>query len=264
MTTRFDQVFASLPKDIRDRLSRHYHEIKHNFALRKSEPSELNGAKFCEDVYRLLEWHTSTTNIYTQYGKQLRNFRGSVLQWENDTSLDDAIRMHIPDVLRTIYDIRNKRGVTHSPGEISPNLIDASLVVSCADWVMAELVRLFYNSNLDEDEARDMVESLVTKRIPLIWQIDDRKRVISPPGKKLSDKKKALALLYSDHPKPLMIHILVDWTDSTNESRLQNQYLPALHKAGLIDIDEATELVRLSPLDVAYVEAKIPLEYDYS
>lgn len=264
MSLQFDQVFASIPDDIRKRLNKHYHEIKHNYALQKFEPSQLNGAKFCEDVYRLLEWHASPTNTYTQYGKQLKNFRGSILQWENDTSLPDSIRMHIPDILRTIYDIRNKRGVTHSPGEISPNLIDASLIVYCADWVMAELVRLYYKSNFDEDEARDMVESLVTKRIPLIWQIDDRKRVISPPGKTLSDKERALALLYSDHPKPIVIHDLADWTDSTNESRLKKQYLPALHKAGLIDIDATTELVRLSPLGVAHVEAKIPLEYDYT
>ena len=54
------------------------HEIKHNYALRKFEPSELNGAKFCEIVYRVLEWKTDSNKLYTPLGTSIKNFRGSL------------------------------------------------------------------------------------------------------------------------------------------------------------------------------------------
>ena len=166
MSVTFDQVFASVPDDIRKRLKQHYHEIKHNFALQKFEPSELNGGKFSEDVYRVLEWHSSAANAYTPYGTQIKNFKRSLRKFENNSTLDDSVRFHIPDTLCSIYNIRNKRGVGHSPGDIDPNFMDATLIAGCVDWVMAELVRLFHNISIDK--ARDMVKSVTTKKIPLI------------------------------------------------------------------------------------------------
>ena len=67
MPSKFDQVFEAIPDDIRNRLQKHYHETKQNFALQKFEQSELNGGKFCEDVFRLLEWYASP-NDFTEYG----------------------------------------------------------------------------------------------------------------------------------------------------------------------------------------------------
>ena len=52
MTSQFDQVFNAIPKELRSELEADYHEIKHNFALRKFKPSEMGAGHFCETVYR--------------------------------------------------------------------------------------------------------------------------------------------------------------------------------------------------------------------
>ena len=259
MSTQFHQVFASTPEDIRERLENHYREIKHNFALRKFGPSELNAGKLCEDVYRVLEWYASTTKEYTPYGTQILKFKRSVRKFECMSDLDDSVRFHIPDVLCAIYNIRNKRGVSHSPGEIDPNFMDATLVAGCVDWIMAELIRLLHN--VDIDEARTLIESIVTKEVPIVWQIGDRRRVLDTS---LSEKQAVLALLYFDYPQPVDMHQLVKWVDSNNPSRIKTQHLPALHKSRLIDFEKCSGLVRLSPLGAAHVEAEIPLEMSYA
>ena len=257
MSYQFDHVFLSIPEELREKLEDHYHKIKHNHALRKFEPSELNGAKFCEVVYRILEWRTSKT--YTQAGTQIKDFKQKVRRFEQCSNEPDTIRYHIPDVLLAIYNIRNKRGVAHVAGTIDSNYMDATFIVAGADWVMAELVRLLHNVTIDE--ARALVESLTTKQIPLIWQIGDHKRVISPPGKKLPAKDKVLALLYNAYPKSVSVKDLLCWTEYKNPTSFKKDILDKLHRSDLLHYDKATGEVTLSPLGVKEVEDKIPLEF---
>ena len=257
MSYQFNQVFATIPCELGERLETHYHEIKHNYALRKFKSSELEGAQFCEVVYRILEWHVSPTDDYTPYG-EMKNFRQSVLKFENDTSLSDAIRFHVPGVLRAIYDIRSKRGVAHAD-EIDPNYMDATFIVAGSDWIMAELVRLLHEVTIDE--ARALVESLTTKQIPLIWQIGDHKRVISPPGKKLEFTDKVLVLLYNAYPKSVSVKDLLKWTEYKNSTRFKRGILVKLHKSDLLHYDKVTGEVTLSSLGIKVVEDRIPLDF---
>ena len=118
--------------------------------------------------------------------------------------------------------------------------------------------------NVSVDEARNMVESLVTKKIPLIWKIEDRTRVISPPGKTLSYDEKALVILYSDHPEPISVSDLYRWTRHSNKSVFRTKVLKKLDQSDMIDVDPATDLVRLSLLGVSHVEKHIPLDFAYS
>ena len=242
MHSKFDQVFATIPDDIRERLKKHYHETKQNFALQKFEQSELNGGKFCEDVFRLLEWYASPNYDFTEYGSRLKQ---SVRNFEDNTCLNESVRFHIPDILCSIYNIRNKRGVGHSPGDIDSNLMDATLVVACVDWVMAELVRLFHN--VSTDEARDMIKSITTKKIPLIWEVGDMKRVLSPPSGTLSAKDKVLVLLYSEPSNQSTTDSLLKSIEYKNPTRFKNALLTSLHKAELVNFDSTTDMVTLSP-----------------
>ncbi|MDE0328700.1 MAG: hypothetical protein OXI78_06390 [Anaerolineaceae bacterium] len=259
MSLQFDQVFSSVPDEIHERLKKHYREMKHNNALRKFEPSELNGGKICEDVFRVLEWHSSPTDTFTPYGTQIKNFKRSVSKFVNDTNLDDSVRFHIPDILCSIYNIRNKRGVGHTPGEIDPNFMDATLVAGCVDWIMAELVRLFHNISLDE--ARDMVKSMTTKKIPLIWEVGDVKRVLSPPSGSLSAKDKVLVLLYSETSNLLTASSLRQSIEYRNTTNFRNKVLIPLHNAELVHFDRTKDEIILSPKGIKKVEDEIPLEF---
>ena len=253
MSYQFNQVFSSIPEELREKLEAHYRKIKRKFASRDFESSELNGAKFCEIVYRILEWRTNKT--YTQ----IKDFKQAVRRFEQYSNEPDTIRYNIPGVLLAIYNIRNKRGVAHVAGKIDPNYMDATFIVAGADWVMAELVRLLHNVTIDE--ARELVESLITKQIPIIWQIGDHKRVISPPGKKLQYKDKVLVLLYNAYPKSVSVKDLLCWTEYKNPARFKSGILTKLHKSDLLHYDKATGEVTLSLLGIKDVEGNIPLEF---
>src|SRR5438552_2459466 len=138
----FSSVFPNLPKVILTRLEKTYNEIKKNFREGRYEPSELNGAKFCEAVYRLLDWYT--TNSYLPFGTKIREFSQAVKKFEGMSNFPDSIRFHIPKILDALYGIRNKRGVSHTGGDVDPNHMDALFVLSACDWVMAELIRILH------------------------------------------------------------------------------------------------------------------------
>ena len=141
----FNSVFPTLPKAILTKLEASYNEIKRNFRERRYEPSELNGAKFSEAVYRVLEWHTLKT--FTAFGTKIRDFSQALRKFESMSSFPDSIRFHIPKLLDVLYGVRNKRGVGHLSNEIDPNHMDSIMVVSASDWVMAELVRVLHGTS---------------------------------------------------------------------------------------------------------------------
>lgn len=254
VTSSFGSAFPAVPKPILNKLEISYNEIKRNFREGRYEPSELNGAKFCEAVYRLLEWHTS--GAYTQFGSKIRDFGRAVKKFENLSDFPDSVRFHIPKILDALYGIRNKRGVGHLGGDVDPNHMDAIFVVSASDWVMAELVRLFHG--LSTAEAQKLVESLVTKQIPIIWQVGSIKRVLDV---NLSYKDKALAILYNEHPRSIGDSQIFAWVEHSNVGVFKRDILRPCHKARLIEYDEGTGEITLSPLGLKYVEETINLEF---
>lgn len=256
MKSDFQKIFENIPPDLVDKLTEYYFRIKQNYARAHYEPAELNGGKFCEIVFRVLEWQTQGT--YTAFGHSL-DMAKLARTLEGEAKHDDAIRFHIPRVLLGIYNLRNKRGVAHHAKDIDPNFMDATLIVANVDWVMAELVRLFHNVPIVE--ARELVQALTTKQIPIIWEVGDVKRVLTPPGVKLTVKDKALLLLYNASPESMTVNKLVIFTQYSNPSRFKSQLLKPLHKADLIHYDESQSTALLSPLGIRHVEQNLPLEF---
>src|SRR2546422_11519492 len=103
-----------------------YREIKENFYLGKHEPSELNGAKFCEVIARILEHEARGT--FTPLGTSIKNMGDKLRAFENDENANDSVRFHIPRVANAVYNIRNKRGVGHIGGDVQAKLADSSFV----------------------------------------------------------------------------------------------------------------------------------------
>jgi hypothetical protein len=68
------------------------------------------------------------------------------------------------------------RGGSHVGAEVNPNHADAEAVLLMASWLMAELVQIFHNVTLIE--AQEAVDSLVERRHPLVWEVEDKKRVL--------------------------------------------------------------------------------------
>lgn len=249
-------LFSALPTPLGKNLEKSYTQIKTNFAQRRYEPSELNGGKFCEVVLRILEWHTTPSKSYTAFGTKIRNFGQATRKFESLSSFPDSVRFHIPKILNSLYDIRNKRGVGHVGGDVDPNHMDALFVVSCADWIMAELVRIFHNISVNDAQA--IVEALINKKASVVWEVAGKKRILNP---KLKYPERTLLLLYDNYPKPLRDDTLCEWTEYTNPAVYRTALLKPLHKKKIIEYDSNTGDVHLSPTGLRYVEDNIPLEF---
>ena len=181
-------VGAGLPINLVDELLDAYVEAKRRFYLRDLRPQEVEGGRFSEAAFRLLQHICGKT--VTPLGKQLPSIDTLARQFENETSQPDAIRFHIPRTLRLIYDVRNKRDVAHLADGIDPNLQDATLVVANMDWIVAELVRLHHT--VSADEAHAIIEDLVTKEVPAVEEIDGQPVILS----NLQPRDRALLMLY--------------------------------------------------------------------
>ncbi len=254
-THSFATLFSTLPTPLVKNLEKSYTQIRTNFAQRRYEPSELNGGKFCEVVFRILEWYTSTSKTYTPLGTKIRDFGQATRRFESLTAYPDSVRFHIPKIINALYDIRNKRGVGHIGGDVDPNHMDALFVVGSTSWVMAELVRIFHNLSISE--AQETVEALVSKRISVVWEVAGKRRVLNPS---LNYSDRTLLLLYDSYPKALRDETLCEWTEYTNPAVYRTKLLGPLHKKKLIEYDVRSGDVHLSPTGLRYVEENLELE----
>ncbi len=105
---------------------------------------------------------------------------------------DRSLRVLIPRTLLALYEIRNNRGVGHVGGDVSANHMDAEVVLAMASWVMAELVRIFHS--VSTAEAQDIVDALVERRSPAIWDVGGVKRVLDPSMSSSSGRLRLLAI----------------------------------------------------------------------
>lgn len=189
-----DQITASLNKHfdatLVEELLSSYQEAKHNFYLGGLRLGAVEGGRFCEAAFRILQ--QATTTKFTPLGKSI-DANSIALQLANTASggFSDSIRLHIPRALRVVYDVRNNRDAAHLADGIDPNLQDASLVIGNIDWVLAEFVRLYHS--VDANEAQRIINALVVRKLPVVQDFNGFLKVLNP---KLKVTEFILVLLY--------------------------------------------------------------------
>lgn len=168
-------LIGSLDVGLVDELLLAHQEAKRNFYLGGLRLSAVEGGRFCEAAFRLLQQRTK--GAFEPLGKQL-DTDALVRQLASlpATQEPDSVRLHIPRALRVVYDVRNKRDNAHLADGIDPNLQDAGLVVSILDWVLAEFVRLYHA--VLPNVAQDMVANIVTRVAPAIEDFDGFLKVL--------------------------------------------------------------------------------------
>lgn len=249
-----NKILANLPSGLRDPLINSYNSILSNFSEHRWEPSELNGGKFCEIVYCILN------------GYLIGNFPLSPSKPSNMVDACQALsnipansslpgyrsaRILIPRALPFLYEIRNNRGVGHIGGEVDPNYMDAMAVVNMSSWVLAELIRIFHSVTIQE--AQELVNSLVERKHPLVWELENLRRVLDP---KMNMSDQVLVLL---HTKPSWIGVsdLFKWVEYSRLDLFKSRILAPLHKSRTIEFDKDKGKVRISPLGIREVEDNI-------
>jgi hypothetical protein len=240
-----------IPAGLRQELLDEFSKITRNYRENRWEAAELDGGRLCEIAYTILAGHLDGNQFPAQASKPNR-FEEACrdLGQTPKTAGSDSARLTIPRVLVGLYDLRNRRGVGHVGGDVSANHMDATYVLHAAQWVMAELVRLFHNVTVSEATA--VVDALVDRTVPVLWTVGGFTRVLDP-GVNLADG--TLLLLYSRADG------LQDRELSANleAGRLDNyrRVLERLHRLRLIEYNAGTRQAILSPVGIADVEARL-------
>lgn len=239
------------PKTLISKLTHHYAKLKSSFMRNVLEQRELNGAKFAEVVFRLIQYATDAQHHYTPLRQSLPPVDTLVIQFQQlPKTFDDSLRLHIPRALKTIYGVRSKRGVGHV-GEVDANLMDATLVMAVCDWVIAELIRLYHDCSADE--AQSIVDRLVKRSVPIIYDRDGIKTLL----RQVPYDEATLLFLYHEGEKDVLIGDLCRWVEYTNVTIFRNSILEKLHIEKKLYLDEKTRLCRILPPGLRYVEESI-------
>lgn len=118
--------------------------------------------------------------------------------------------------------------------------MDATFVVSVSNWILAELIRVFHDLSIEE--AQQLVNSVAERRVPLIWQGDEVKRVLNP---KIETRDQVL-ILVATSPGKILVKDLRNWTEYKNSTRFI-EILKSLHGAKLVEFNERNSTVEILP-----------------
>ena len=251
MTFNSQSALGLLPSGLRNELTDEFSKIVRNYREGRWEAAELDGGRFCEIVYSVLRGYID--GGFPAAATKPANFPRAceLLGQANKAEFPQSARLGIPRVLVALYEIRNNRGVGHVGGDVVANHMDATFVLHAAQWVMAELVRIFHSMSVSEAAA--VVDALVERTLPVIWRVGDVLRVLDP-GISLTDG--TLLLLYSEALAGMDERTLAR---SLEQDRLANyrRVLKRLHAERKVEYDAEKGWAILSPRGVNDVEDRL-------
>lgn len=239
-------AFGALPPGLRDPLIAEHDALIQAYLERRWTPAGVSGGKFCEIVYTILDG--SGTGTYSSKPTKPKDMVAACKALEQRMDLPRSFRILIPRMLPPLYEVRNNRGAGHAGGEVDPNHMDTVVVLAMVNWVMAELVRVLHSTTTEE--AQSVVDSLASRRTPLIWQGAERRRVLDTS---LSLVDEALVLIGTAGQAVKAEDVFRD-TGAANRTYF-TKLLRKLHKERLIELEAKESTVTMLPPGTARVEA---------
>jgi hypothetical protein len=231
------KALSAVPAGLRTPLLSEYDSLVTSYSEQKWTAAELSGGKFCEIVYTILDGYAKGS--YAAKPSKPANFVEACRRLESNNTVPRSFQILIPRLLPPLYEIRNNRNVGHVGGDVDPNHMDATTVLAVTAWVMAELVRVFHATTVQP--AQEIVDSIVERPVPLIWQSGQIKRVLDPD---LSLRDQVFVLVASC-AGPVDAANLQTWTECKNKTYF-NKVIRGLHKSRLVEASDGAT-VRLLP-----------------
>jgi hypothetical protein len=241
--SRLEAALAAVPEKFRSKVLESYLALKRRTNLCDFEPAGLSAGKFCEAALRTLQ--NALTRTSAPFNKSIGNFADECRKLIQlpETSGPESLRVIVPRALVFLYTMRNKRSIGHVGGDVDPNAIDAATIMRTADWILCELIRCFHN--LPIEEAQDLIDSVSVRQLPDVWEVDGRKRVLRVD---IGTKEKVLLLLYSCQEGGAFEEDLCEWCRYSKLSMFKVRVLKPLDELNMLDFNEGTGWVTLSPI----------------
>jgi hypothetical protein len=245
-------ALSALGEPFVTRIVNSYLSVKAAYADGAWDAAGLRIGIFCEALLRYLQ--QALTGSHTPFGQRLPTFADECVRLSSVpvAAGPESLRQIVPKALTFLYTLRNKRGIGHSGGDVEANEIDVATAVRVADWCVCELIRLKHSLSLEE--AQGIVDSIAVRQIPEVWAVLGRKRVLDPS---LDYKSQVLLLLHGSDPSGMLVEDLRTWVEYGRPAEFMNRVIRPLHDSRLIEYDEETGAVVLSPRGAERVEQEI-------
>jgi hypothetical protein len=142
----------------------YYIDAKKDHLLERWSDAITKYGKFLEITVRILYEYGSGDN--TQY-----TCKRYIEEISKIKKLPKSLRVILPQIVESGYNIRNDRDAAHPSTKIDPNEIDCNYVSSACDWVLSEFLVEFGDKNRNEADA--IIRSIITRKIPLTYETSD-------------------------------------------------------------------------------------------
>lgn len=241
--TRYDRQLV-------EEINQSYMKIIKQFKCKNWQYFGNEIGQFNELIYRVVQQEVE--GVFTSLAEKLKPLTPAILQhWEQSNyTTDVTFKIIIPRVLYSMYCLRNKRGMIHK-SEISPNEMDANILLANAKWILSELIRK--STSVNFEQANEVINSINYKELDLLWNINGRFKVLDV---KLSTKEKILLLLYQkDNQADDELQYSIEYKNKSDFKKL----LKCLHKDNLINYENGK--CSISPIGINAAE-KIILKRD--
>jgi len=238
-------ISMGIDKSIVDKLLEEYGIVKQEHLLGDDEKVVLHAAKFSDLVLALIK-NKETGLLVDINDVHFNDLYEELLRYPKPTAEKTILTLAIPRVAVSIQTLRNKKNVAHIK-TIDPCVLDSYYCLSSCDWILSELTMLLYTS--DPTEAKELIDSFVRKKIPLVEEFEEQSIVILKKDMALFDK--ILLIMYHFYPKRLSNAFLNRQLNSTNVYGT----LQRIDDEKLIHRNEKGN--KLTQLGIEYVENKL-------
>jgi hypothetical protein len=238
-------ISKGIDKEVVDRLIYEYGILKQEHLLGDNEKVVLHAAKFSDMAMALIK--NKETGLRVDINDlHFDDLYKELLNYPKPTPEQAILTLAIPRVAISIQTLRNKKNVAHIK-TIDPCVLDSYYCVSSCDWILSELAMLLYTS--DPNEAKELIDSFVKKKMPLVEEFEEQSIVILKKDVPLFEK--ILLIGYHFYPRRLSNAFLNKQLKSTNVygalQKLDDNKL----------IHRNNEGNKLTELGIEYVENKL-------
>jgi hypothetical protein len=241
-------LLPSLPDELSKSLIRHLSAARQRLLFGDNLACEIEAAKFCEAVIRVIEWATDGGK-YTALGTPLHGVNPAWVSRMEGKVGDETLCFHIPKIVNFVLGVRNKRGAGHLPGTIDTNALDAMVMERSITWIMAELIRLYHQVPFEVAQAA--VNRITEHHIPVIWAGGGSRKVLRTD---LSYKEKVLVLLFFSESKAASLDQLFAECEHDRKRDFKSKIILPLHKDAFVHFNESSNSVHLTPLGIKRIE----------
>jgi len=172
-----NSICPPLHSQLAEQLIDEFVSIQNRYMLRDWEPATLDGGQFCEVAARII-YHQDSNVL------NLRKSVNSCLTFVEDPQNNNIHHypnrkssLHTAKVIRTIYKFRSDRGAVHIDPNYNANQVDSRLVLENAQWILSEIMRVFWNS--DRDQVVIAIRNLLQFHSPIVGNYEGRLLVLS-------------------------------------------------------------------------------------